>query len=708
VSHRPDPSRIGALVGGKYRIVRFLAEGGMGAVYEAQHEVVKRRFAVKFLHPDLSGRRDILTRFEREARAAGALESENVAAAIDFGITTEGTPYIVMEYLVGEDLASLLGREGILPIERATDLCLQACRGMEVAHAAGIIHRDLKPQNLFVCRRNEGTDLLKVLDFGVAKLQAIDEGSGATRAGTVLGTVSYMSPEQARGDKVIDRRSDVYSIGAILYQLVSGSTPHPGESNNAILHHIFTCRPVPLAGVRPGLPAPLVQIVERALSSDPRARHASVEALGKELAPWARSEVWPEARPETHGAPTRSSPVLTATAPPPAAPGGRTGQTGPSEVYGLVALPFPIDAGAPAATGSGASSPPSTTGRRALLLAVVLLAVSLGGMVGPGRSCMTRFTESSICGLPNAGATRTCGACMTNACCTQAQACVGIDGCPRIEACVRACASGEAACRAQCYADMGPGAQHQQELETCRATACASQCLPGPWACLGHVRPYSPGPIPPKIVIKTTVVCVGCGTGGGPAPIAGTAARVCSLADPQCDLPLAHGISDDSGAVTLNVDTSLYPPPLVVFLELRKEGFLDTLLQEFSAPPLSADVDLGQIPLLEQGRNTGAAATSFGTTYDPTRGDVGVRPRDCNGQPASKKTTMTWLDRDDETTSVAYFNYGLGPHAFNLPINAAGITRLVARVAETNQLIATANVVIRPRAASLVSMSPTP
>jgi serine/threonine-protein kinase len=296
---RPHPSRLGEIVGGKYKVVRLLAAGGMGAVYEAQHTVVKRRFAIKFLHPDLAARRDILTRFQREAEAAGALESENVAAAVDFGIVPDGTPYIVMELLAGESLESLIAREKTLPVTRAADLVAQACRGVQAAHAAGIVHRDLKPQNLFVCRRQDGTDLVKVLDFGVAKLQAINEGSGQTGTGTgaVLGTPSYMSPEQARGASVVDHRADVYALGAILYQLVSGQKPHPGDSNNAILYHISTQPPVPLATVKPELAPALVEIVERALAPDPDARPASAEALGAALAPVAGREVWPEAKP---------------------------------------------------------------------------------------------------------------------------------------------------------------------------------------------------------------------------------------------------------------------------------------------------------------------------------------------------------------------------------------------------------------------------
>ncbi len=296
MSTKSQTTRVGELVGDKYRILRLIAEGGMGVVYEAQHAVVKRRFAVKFLRPDLADRRDLLTRFHREAQAAGALESENIAAAIDFGILADGTPYLVMEHLVGESLGSLLAREGCLSVWRAVDICLQACRGMMAAHAAGIVHRDLKPENLFLCRREDGTDLVKVLDFGIAKLEQVELNSAATRTGTILGTPAYMSPEQARGDKSIDHRTDVYGLAAILFEMLSGKPPHPGDSHNAVLHHIATQPALSLHAVQPDLPGVLVDAVERALSCDRNQRHASVEALELELAPFAKREVWPSAK----------------------------------------------------------------------------------------------------------------------------------------------------------------------------------------------------------------------------------------------------------------------------------------------------------------------------------------------------------------------------------------------------------------------------
>lgn len=300
MSSRSYHDRVGELVGGKYRLTRFLAEGGMGVVFEAQHTVLGRRFAVKFLRPELVARRESLVRFEREARAVGSLENENVAAAVDFGITEAGAPFLVMEFLVGESLATLLAREGRLPPGRAVDLILQACRGVHAVHAAHILHRDLKPQNLFVCRGADGTDQVKILDFGVAKLAQASsraengaETEAATRSGAVLGTAGYMAPEQARGETV-DARADVYALGAILYELLSGAKPHPGESQHAVLYHITTQPPLALDAGALGLSRGLVDVVMGALSAAPQARPPTVEVLAATLAPHATHRPWPQ------------------------------------------------------------------------------------------------------------------------------------------------------------------------------------------------------------------------------------------------------------------------------------------------------------------------------------------------------------------------------------------------------------------------------
>ena len=295
MNEQPQARRVGEIVGGKYRLLRYLAAGGMGAVYEAQHTVVGRRFALKLLHADLAGQRESLARFQREAQAAGSLESEHVASVLDFGVAEDGSPFMVMEYLAGESLRTLLDRCERLPVHRAADIVVQASRGVAAAHRAGIVHRDLNPQNLFLCRREDGTDLVKVLDFGIAKLESIE--SAETRTGTIMGTPAYLAPEQARGEKAVDQRADVYGLGAVLYELLSGRKPHPGESHNAILHHICTQPALPLDAESLGLPPGLVAAVNRALASDPRERQESAEALSAAIDTWARRELWPAPKP---------------------------------------------------------------------------------------------------------------------------------------------------------------------------------------------------------------------------------------------------------------------------------------------------------------------------------------------------------------------------------------------------------------------------
>ena len=305
------PSRAGELLADKYRIIRYLGEGGMGTVYEAQHAFVGRRFAVKILHAELTRADEMLERFTREARAAGALENENIASVIDFGHTGDGVPYIVMEYLVGEDLAKLLAREGQLPVPRAVNMIVQACRGLDAAHAAGVIHRDLKPENLFVCKRGDGSDLLKLLDFGIAKLakpvgaggamgaggaiSAIGDGPppSVTRSGAAMGTPYYMPPEQAKGAKDLDHRADIYALGVILYEALSGQRPHPGDSYNSILYHILTQPVVPLGSLRRGLDPDLADVVHRALAFDPADRPGSAMELARALAPHAGRQITP-------------------------------------------------------------------------------------------------------------------------------------------------------------------------------------------------------------------------------------------------------------------------------------------------------------------------------------------------------------------------------------------------------------------------------
>jgi serine/threonine-protein kinase len=297
-----EAGRIGEVLGDRYQLVRLLGAGGMGAVYEARHKLIGRRFAVKLLHPEYAQQPSMLTRFQREARAAGSLENDHIAAVTDFGFAGDGAPYLVMEHLEGEDLAALIARTGPLPVGRAVSFVIQACRGLSAAHASDIVHRDLKPANLFLTRRGDGADLVKVLDFGIAKLLDADEtGASITGTGKLLGTACYMPPEQAKGESDLDHRIDIYALGAILYELLAAAKAHPGTNYNAVLFHILTQKPDPLALRRPDLPAGLEPIIARAMAYDRADRHESVTALMEALAPYATAG-------ERTSAPVASSP----------------------------------------------------------------------------------------------------------------------------------------------------------------------------------------------------------------------------------------------------------------------------------------------------------------------------------------------------------------------------------------------------------------
>jgi eukaryotic-like serine/threonine-protein kinase len=266
----------------------------MGSVYEARHDMIGRRFAVKFLHSELAGHGEILARFRREAQAAGSLENENIAAVTDFGSMPDGAPYIVMEFLEGADLAKVLAQSGPLPVARAAHILIQVCRGLVAAHARGIVHRDLKPENLLLQTRGDGGDLVKILDFGIAKLKTTEERSeAATRTGVTMGTPYYMPPEQARGQKELDERADIYALGVILFELLSGQKPHNGENYNAILYSILMQAAPRIESYRPDLPPELAAIVHRAMAADAKERYQSATELSQALSPFVERAITP-------------------------------------------------------------------------------------------------------------------------------------------------------------------------------------------------------------------------------------------------------------------------------------------------------------------------------------------------------------------------------------------------------------------------------
>ncbi len=281
----------GEIVAGKYRVVRVLGVGGMGVVIESEHLLLERRVALKFMGPLLASDREAVARFLREARAASAVPSEHVVKVLDVDTLDDGIPYIVMERLYGEDLSSLSAKVGKLDVERAVGYVIEASEALAYAHAKGIVHRDLKPANLFLTKREDGSELVKVLDFGIAKSPVDPGGHGVTTSRTVLGSPRYMAPEQMQSAKSADARADVWALGTILFELVSGRPAFEGETL-AALSVAICAGPVPdLGAALPSAPPVLVEVVSRCLARAPHDRYASVADLVLALAPLAPESV---------------------------------------------------------------------------------------------------------------------------------------------------------------------------------------------------------------------------------------------------------------------------------------------------------------------------------------------------------------------------------------------------------------------------------
>jgi len=281
---KPSP---GDVIGGKYRIVRLIGDGGMGTVYEAHHEFLDTNVALKFLHSELAKRAGLGSRFLQEARVSARIHSPHVTHVTDVDQTADGSPYLVMELLHGESLQSTLDRRTKLPVEQAIDFALQILSGLESAHAIGVVHRDLKPDNVFVVPATGGP-LLKLIDFGIAKLRASTEyQKGLTRAGVIMGTPEYMAPEQLFAAESVDLRADLYSLGVILFEMLSGKRPADGDDVEAIVAQVVAGNVRKLATLEPSLSPGLVAVVERATLPDREARFSSAHEMRLALAPFA-------------------------------------------------------------------------------------------------------------------------------------------------------------------------------------------------------------------------------------------------------------------------------------------------------------------------------------------------------------------------------------------------------------------------------------
>jgi eukaryotic-like serine/threonine-protein kinase len=276
----------GHLLGGKYRIDGVIGEGAMGVVVSAWHLDLQQRVAIKFLNPLLAEREDAVERFLREARAVVRIESEHVARVLDVGRLEGAEPYLVMEYLEGQDLAATLKQRGTLPIAEAVSYLQQACEAIAEAHAAGIVHRDLKPANLFLVGREGELHRIKVLDFGISKMSAVTETAQLTNTSVIMGSPIYMSPEQLRSTRDVDEKADIWALGVILYEMLSGREPFVAQNLAQLCAMVLEQAPTALRSLRADVPVPLERVVLRCLEKVASARFHTVAELSFALVPF--------------------------------------------------------------------------------------------------------------------------------------------------------------------------------------------------------------------------------------------------------------------------------------------------------------------------------------------------------------------------------------------------------------------------------------
>jgi eukaryotic-like serine/threonine-protein kinase len=281
--------QLGDLLAGKYRIEKLLGMGGMGAVYGANHEILSQRVAIKVLLAEIASNQEAVARFLNEARASAKIQNEHCARVMDVGTLEGGQAFMVMEYLEGCDLGQLLERSGPLNITTAVDYVLQSLEALAHAHALQLVHRDLKPANLFLARQQDGSEIVKVLDFGISKATNGPGGTNPSLTSTkaILGSPLYMSPEQLRSSKSVDPRADIWALGVILYELVTGKPPYDGDNVGELFAAILEKDAVSLRARRPDVPPGLDQAVLCCLRRDPNQRFGDVGQLAEALAPFA-------------------------------------------------------------------------------------------------------------------------------------------------------------------------------------------------------------------------------------------------------------------------------------------------------------------------------------------------------------------------------------------------------------------------------------
>jgi len=371
----------GDLIAGKYRVQRTLGAGGMGVVVAAVHVELNQRVALKFLLPQAAGDRDFVERFAREARAAAQIQSEHVARVMDVGTLETGAPYMVMEYLEGEDLQQQLANRGPLPVATAVEHVLHACEAIAEAHAIGIVHRDLKPANIFLASRPNGSVVVKVLDFGISKSTMTTDQSDLTKGSTMVGSPSYMSPEQIKAARAVDVRADQWSLGVILYELIAGAKPFRAGTMAELIWVILDQPHAPLRSLCPDVPPGLDAAINRCLTKDPAGRFASVAELASAIAPYGPEGSAASARRTAHvlGVATSS-----ASAPVPAAvldalaPTRSSGEASGAAAGGVTSPPWSQSYPSAGKPGVAAAEKP----RSSVIVPVAIGVLAAAGLVG--------------------------------------------------------------------------------------------------------------------------------------------------------------------------------------------------------------------------------------------------------------------------------------------------------------------------------------
>ena len=361
---------VGDVLATKYRVDKVLGIGGMGMVVAATHLELDQKVALKFMLPDAMRSPQAMDRFLREAKAAVKLRSEHVCKVLDVGRLESGAPYIVMEFMEGQDFADTIRQAGKLSLPDAVEYVMQALEGLAEAHANGIVHRDLKPGNLFVTHDNEGLPLVKVLDFGISKSAV---AGAATKTGDVMGSPAYMSPEQMASSKNVDARADLWAMGVILYQAVSGELPFEGDTLPALCMSVMSAQPTPIATVCQGVDPGFAMVIMRCLEKTPDARYRDVGELAAALAPFGP--------PTAAASATRIARVLRRTAAAPAVSSAGVAPTLMSTSDALVA-PTQHGTGAPAPS---ASSPALAAPGRISTLSASAAELSIAPTEGPKR-----------------------------------------------------------------------------------------------------------------------------------------------------------------------------------------------------------------------------------------------------------------------------------------------------------------------------------